>query len=82
MDEQPKKRKIDPLEGKTLEAILTELVEHYNWTGLARQLSVNCFKVDPSISSSLKFLRKTPWARTKLERIYLRFVKRRLAAHL
>ena len=68
----------DPLEGKTLEAILTELFEHFGWAGLAQQLSINCFEVDPSIKSSLKFLRRTPWARTKLEKIYLSYLQGKL----
>ena len=59
------------LDGITLEAILTKLVEQYGWEGLAQQLSIRCFELDPSIKSSLKFLRKTPWAREKLEQIYL-----------
>jgi uncharacterized protein (DUF2132 family) len=67
---QPPRRSNDPLEGKTLEAILTELVEHYGWEHLGQQISINCFKNDPSISSSLKFLRRTPWARTKVEKFY------------
>ena len=61
----------DPLHGVTLESILTRLVEHYGWEELARVLDVNCFKSDPSIRSSLKFLRKTPWARKQLEVFYL-----------
>lgn len=65
--------KKDPLEGKTLETILTELFEHFGWDGLSKQLSINCFEKDPSIKSSLKFLRKTPWARSKLENIYVSF---------
>ncbi len=69
----------DPLEGKTLKAILTELYEHFGWDGLSRQLSINCFEDNPSINSSLKFLRKTPWARTRLEKIYLSFVQGKLA---
>lgn len=75
MNDQPKKKAKDPLEGKTLESILTELFEHFGWEGLARQLSINCFEMDPSIRSSLKFLRKTPWARKKLENMYLSFVQ-------
>jgi uncharacterized protein (DUF2132 family) len=72
---QPK----DPLEGKTLKAIVTELYEHFGWDGLSRQLSVNCFEQEPSINSSLKFFRKTPWARTKLEKLYLSFLQGKLA---
>ena len=69
----------DPLEGKTLKAILTELYEHFGWEGLSRQLSINCFEDNPSINSSLKFLRKTPWARTRVEKIYLSFLQGKLA---
>ena len=61
----------NPLHGLTLEAILTALVAHYGWPGLAERITVRCFSVDPSISSSLKFLRKTPWAREKVEGLYL-----------
>ena len=53
----------NPLHGITLERIVTELVEHYGWETLARKVNINCFKSDPSVKSSLKFLRKTPWAR-------------------
>ncbi len=63
--------KQDPLHGLTLEAILTRLVEHYDWQGLANLINLNCFSKDPSIRSSLKFLRKTPWALEKVERLYL-----------
>jgi len=62
----------DPLHGKTLEAILTELVAQYGWEGLGTRIPVNCFLNDPSIKSSLTFLRKTPWARKKVEDLYLR----------
>ena len=55
----------------TLEAILIRLVERYGWEDLGRRIRVNCFLSDPSVKSSLKFLRKTPWARTKVESIYL-----------
>ncbi|WP_370980369.1 VF530 family DNA-binding protein [Agaribacterium sp. ZY112] len=61
----------NPLHGLTLEKILSRLVEHYGWDGLAYRIRVNCFKNDPSIKSSLKFLRKTPWAREKVESLYL-----------
>ena len=60
----------DPLHGITLERLLTELVEAYGWAELARRVPVRCFQYDPSIRSSLTFLRKTPWARTKVEAIY------------
>jgi len=65
----------DLLEGKTLESILNELVAHFGWEKLANQISINCFKNDPSVASSLKFLRKTPWARTKLEKIYVSYMQ-------
>ena len=55
----------------TLEAILTALVGHYGWAGLGERIAVRCFTQDPSIASSLKFLRKTPWARDKVEGLYL-----------
>jgi uncharacterized protein (DUF2132 family) len=61
----------NPLHGLTLETILTALVAHYGWPGLADRIAVRCFSVDPSINSSLKFLRKTPWAREKVESLYL-----------
>ncbi|NQD80178.1 VF530 family DNA-binding protein [Phytopseudomonas seleniipraecipitans] len=61
----------DPLHGLTLQAILTDLVEHYGWDGLAQRIDIRCFKSDPSIKSSLTFLRKTPWAREKVEALYL-----------
>ena len=61
----------DPLHGITLEALLTELVARYGWDGLAQQIDVRCFKNDPSIKSSLSFLRKTPWARQKVEALYV-----------
>lgn len=63
--------KKDPLHGKTLEMILNELVDFYGWEQLGTMITVNCFKNDPSIKSGLKFLRKTPWARTKVENLYL-----------
>lgn len=61
----------NPLHGLTLEAILTALVEHYGWAGLGARIPVRCFTLEPSISSSLRFLRKTPWAREKVESLYL-----------
>ncbi len=61
----------DPLHGKTLKAILTELIEQFGFEGLAERIDVRCFKNDPSLNSSLKFLRKTPWARSKVEQLYL-----------
>ncbi|MGO1298470.1 MAG: VF530 family DNA-binding protein [Vibrio sp.] len=61
----------NPLHGLTLEKILTRLVEQYGWDGLYQQIRVNCFSKDPSIKSSLKFLRKTQWARDKVEALYV-----------
>jgi uncharacterized protein (DUF2132 family) len=61
----------NPLHGITLEMVVTRLQEHYGWDGLAHRININCFKTDPSIKSSLKFLRKTPWARDKVERLYV-----------
>jgi len=66
---QPTSR--DPLHGITLKALLTELVEKYGWEELGRQIRIKCFANDPSINSSLKFLRKTPWARQKVETLYI-----------
>ena len=62
----------DPLHGVTLERILTELVAHYGWEEMGRQIAIRCFLFDPSIKSSLTFLRKTPWARAKVEDMYLK----------
>lgn len=67
-DRQPN----NPLHGLTLEAIVTRLVEHYGWAELGRLIPIKCFTSDPSIKSSLKFLRKMPWARTRVEELYLR----------
>lgn len=64
----------NPLHGKTLEMILNELVDEYGWEGLGQIIHVNCFNIDPSVKSSLTFLRKTPWARKKVEELYLRMV--------
>ena len=61
----------NPLHGLTLEAILTALHAHYGWEELARLVPIRCFTLEPSVSSSLKFLRKTPWAREKVEGLYL-----------
>ena len=62
----------DPLHGKTLEAILTDLVAHYGWESLGERIRINSFNSNPSIKSSLTFLRKTPWARKKVEDLYIR----------
>ncbi|RZU02976.1 VF530 family DNA-binding protein [Rivibacter subsaxonicus] len=61
----------NPLHGITLEAMLNELVEHFGWDQLGREITIRCFTSEPSIASSLKFLRKTPWAREKVESLYL-----------
>lgn len=64
----------DPLHGKTLEAIINELVERYGWEELGERINIRCFTHDPSVKSSLKFLRKTPWARDKVEQLYIKMV--------
>lgn len=61
----------NPLHGVTLEAMLTRLVEHYGWDSLGERIAIRCFTHEPSIPSSLKFLRRTPWAREKVESLYL-----------
>ena len=61
----------DPLHGVKLEQIVTKLADHYGWQELAQRININCFKSDPSVKSSLKFLRKTPWAREKVEQLYV-----------
>ena len=70
-EQKPKARKQDPLHGITLEMVLNSLVEKYGWDELARRIKINCFTHDPSIKSSLNFLRKTAWARQKVEALYL-----------
>ena len=65
----------NPLHGKTLEAILTHLVELHGWERLGKEININCFTHEPSIKSSLKFLRKTDWARKKVEDLYLATLK-------
>lgn len=67
------KKPNDHLHGITLEMILTQLVEHYGWDTMGRIIDIRCFHNFPSIKSSLQFLRKTPWARSKVERLYLRY---------
>lgn len=67
----PEHQPNNPLHGITLEMVLTRLQEHYDWEGLAARVSINCFRKDPSIKSSLKFLRRTPWAREKVEALYI-----------
>ena len=65
----------NPLHGLTLEMILNELAERYGWEELGRRIDIRCFNQDPSIASSLKFLRRTPWARALVEALYLETVK-------
>lgn len=66
-DEQPN----NPLHGVTLEQLVTQLQQHYGWDGLAKRININCFKSEPSVKSTLKFLRRTPWARTQVENLYM-----------
>ena len=68
----------DPLHGMTLKAIVTALVEYFGWEELGQRIAIRCFQSDPSVASSLKFLRKTPWARAKVESLYL-FMRREQA---
>lgn len=72
MEAQPN----NPLHGIKLQQILEELVENYGWEHLGYKIEINCFTNDPSIKSSLKFLRRTPWARDKVENLYLNMVKK------
>jgi uncharacterized protein (DUF2132 family) len=67
-------QKNNPLHGLTLETILNQLVDHYGWDKLGQLIDIKCFKQDPGIKSSLKFLRTTPWARAKVEELYLRTI--------
>jgi uncharacterized protein (DUF2132 family) len=64
----------DPLHGKTLESIVTALVDYFGWEVLGQHIRINCFNSNPSIKSSLKFLRKTPWARKEVEDLYIRMI--------
>jgi len=66
----------DPLHGITLKEILVQLHEYYGWEELSNRIRINCFYENPSINSSLKFLRKTPWARTKVEELYISSFKK------
>lgn len=70
-------QKNNPLHGKTLETILNELVAYYGWEQLGNKISINSFQHEPSVKSSLKFLRKTPWARKKVEDLYVYMLDRR-----
>ncbi len=68
MENNPK----DPLHGITLEKVVTQLSEYYGWDELGKKVNINCFNFDPSVKSSLKFLRKTYWARLKVEKLYIK----------
>ena len=70
----------DPLHGLTLEAILKQLVYHYGWQEMGRRIKIRCFNCNPSLPSSLQFLRRTPWARTKVEALYVQLLRRDQAA--
>ena len=72
MTDKPK----DPLHGVTLKVILEKLVDFYGWEELDKCIRINCFSINPSINSSLKFLRKTPWARTKVEELYIEHISK------
>ncbi len=74
MNEHPN----DPLYGKTLKTIVEYLVKEYGWQELGESIKINCFTTNPSIKSSLQFLRKTPWAREKVEELYLATVNRQV----
>ena len=69
-------QKNNPMHGVTLEMILNRLVDHYGWEALGTRIKIKCFSNDPSVKSSLKFLRKTPWARTKVENLYMNMIKK------
>lgn len=72
----PQKQPNNPLHGVKLADIVQFLENYYGWEALALKININCFKNDPSIKSSLKFLRRTPWARTKVEQLYLKTIKK------
>lgn len=69
--EQANEQPNNPLHGITLEQLVTQLQQHYGWDGLAKRININCFKSEPSVKSTLKFLRRTPWARTQVENLYM-----------
>ena len=75
----PEVQKNNPLHGITLKQILEELLENYGWEQLGFRVSINCFNENPSINSSLKFLRKTPWARQLVEELYVSMIEKRRA---
>ena len=66
----------NPMHGVTLEMIINRLVDNYGWEELGERIEINCFNFDPSVKSSLTFLRKTPWARTKVENLYINMIKK------
>lgn len=70
MTEDPRTPRTDPMHGITLETMVTQLYERHGWVEMGRRIHVRCFILDPSVSSSLKFLRRTPWARQKVEAWY------------
>ena len=70
-NEQANEQPNNPLHGITLEQLVTQLQQHYGWDGLAKRININCFKSEPSVKSTLKFLRRTPWARTQVENLYM-----------
>ena len=77
-NDKPKQEQANnPLHGVKLADILEQLVEAYGWEKLGAKINIRCFNYDPSIKSSLQFLRKTPWARTEVEQLYLSWLKRR-----
>ena len=69
------KQSNNPLHGITLEMMVSQLAEHYGWDEMGRTIRIRCFNNDPSIKSSLQFLRRTPWARNKVEALYLRYIR-------
>jgi uncharacterized protein (DUF2132 family) len=73
-------QKNNPLHGITLEQIIIKLSEHYGWEELGQRINIRCFQADPSVKSSLKFLRKTPWAREKVEQLYIASLPDKAAA--
>ena len=76
-DPKPREHPNDPLHGVTVKAMVTTLVEELGWEEMAERARMNCFYENPSVNSSLKFLRKTPWARERVERLYLRTMERK-----
>lgn len=72
----PQQQPNNPMHGVKLVTVLEVLVEHYGWEQLSYKININCFKHDPSIKSSLTFLRKTPWARTKVEKLYIALISK------